>query len=119
MANATRNQKISRAMRLAWREANIICFDGKLSRPAFRVRDLSKNTSQALWEAAWNGTRETLSIDPKYCTSATKVICLILHEMIHQLQYLQKSDRTKKEHHGRFFLRHVARIKNITGWNVL
>jgi len=103
-------------MRTAWRKANALCFNGKLPRPAFRVRDLSKEDANALWEEK-NG-KEIISIDPVAVKNGHCLIRLMLHEMIHQLQFQQKSERTKKEQHGRFFRRHAERIELITGYYV-
>jgi hypothetical protein len=116
MATKTRNQKISRAMRLAWNKANEICFDGKLPRPAFRVRDLAKVNALALWEEK-NG-KEIISVDPIAVKNGRFLLRLMMHEMIHQLQWQQKSERTKREQHGRFFRRHADRIEAITGFHV-
>jgi hypothetical protein len=116
MATKTRNQRISLAMRLAWKKANAICFDNKLPRPMFRVRDLSSVNAIALWEEK-NG-REIISIDPSAVKNPTFLIRLVLHEMIHQLQWQQKSIRTIKEQHGRFFRHHADRIEAQTGLHV-
>ena len=115
---ATRNQKISRAMRKAWKEGNRLCFDGKLPRPTFYVDKnlLKKNTAQALWQSI--GGKQKISIDPAAIKNARYLIRLMLHEMIHQLQWQQKSERTKHEQHGRFFQAHCLRIQKLTGYNV-
>ena len=113
---ATRNQKISRAMQIAWRKANTLCFNGELPRPAFRVRILSHVNALALWEEK-NG-KEIISVDPIAVKNPTFLIRLVLHEMIHQLQWQQKSERTKREQHGRFFRRHADRIEAKTGLHV-
>lgn len=113
---ATKNQKISRAMQIAWRKGNALCFDGKLPRPAFRVESLTAENANALWHEK-NG-KEIISIDPSAVKNAHFLIRLMLHEMIHQLQWQQKSERTKQEQHGRFFRRHAERIEKLTGLHV-
>jgi SprT-like family len=114
----TRNQKISRAMRAIWREANAKFFDGALPRPHFRVRSLDHLDARALWESNHKNLGETISVDPDAFRSGAGLIRLMLHEMIHQLQWQQKSPRTQAEHHGRFFQRHCLRIRKLTGYNV-
>jgi hypothetical protein len=116
MAKATKNQKISRAMQIAWREANRLCFNGKLPRPAFRVESLIAENANALWHM--KGEKQFISVDPSAIKNATFLIRLMLHEMIHQLQWQQKSNRTKNEQHGRFFRRHAERIEKITGLQI-
>jgi len=103
-------------MRLAWKKANALCFDGKLPRPAFCVKTLEKENANGLWHMV-NG-QEIITIDPTAIKKADCLIRLMLHEMIHQLQWQQKSERTKNEQHGRFFRRHADRIKKITGFYV-
>jgi len=103
-------------MQIAWHKANAICFDGKLPRPAFRVCDLAEYDALALWHEK-NG-KEIISIDPLAIKNPTFLIRLVLHEMIHQLQWQQKSERTKREQHGRFFRRHADRIEKQTGLHV-
>jgi hypothetical protein len=116
MATKTRNQKISIAMRLAWRKANALCFNGELPRPMFRVCNLDKHNALALWEEK-NG-KEIISVDPAAVKNPTFLIRLVLHEMVHQLQYKQKSERTKREQHGRFFRHHADRIESQTGLHI-
>jgi predicted SprT family Zn-dependent metalloprotease len=115
---ATRDQKISRAMRTAWRIGNRVCFDNKLPRPAFRVdkKLLKRDTAQALWHVE-NG-KQIIKVDPSAVKNARYLIRLMLHEMVHQFQWQQKSERTRYEQHGRFFQRHCKRIKILTGYDV-
>jgi hypothetical protein len=117
MAKLTRNQKISYAMRAVWRVGNRICFDNKLPVPRFRVRSLEKEMAQALWQDT-EKFGQIISVDPDAVKSGRYLVRLILHEMIHQLQWQQKSERTKREHHGRFFQSHCVRIKMLTGYDV-
>ena len=113
---ATKNQKISKAMQIAWHKANALCFNGKLPRPAFRVKTLEKEEALALWHMV--GEKQIITVDPDAVKNPIFLIRLMLHEMIHQLQWQQKSERTKREQHGRFFRRHADRIEAQTGLHV-
>ena len=105
-------------MQIAWRKANALCFDGKLPRPAFRVDEnlLERNSAQAQWHEI--SGKQKISVDPAAVKNARYLVRLMLHEMIHQLQWQQKSERTRHEHHGRFFQAHCRRIKILTGYDV-
>jgi hypothetical protein len=90
-----------------WAKENARVFDGKLPRPIFVIKKM--DDYMGLWDVTKSG-KHRIAIDPRECSTKKSLHPVMLHEMIHQLQWMQKSPRTQSEHHGRFFQRHVLRI---------
>jgi len=107
MARMT-NSELNRYARSVWRTENPRLFGGRLQMPAFKIQALPE--ASGMWHHIGNPLRETISLDPKYCTTKIWTRIIVVHEMIHQLQAIQKSARTIAEQHGRFFQHHIVRI---------
>lgn len=108
MDNRTKSQFIISM----WYKENARLFGSQLVRPSLRIKALaSEGEFRGLWyRDPANGYRETLLFDPALLKTKTQLHVTLVHEMIHQLQALQKSQRTIDEQHGRFFKRHAYRI---------
>lgn len=106
---ATKTQ-FKRWMREIWREENVRCFDGALPSPILHVMHSKKLDWAGLQWLDTKTGKHHIAINTFFVTSKKMLRPVFVHEMIHQLQLLQKSERTKREHHGRFFVRHAFRI---------
>jgi hypothetical protein len=94
-------------MREIWASENARVFNNELPKPVFVVKHMSAEAG--LWNTTKSG-KHRITIDNRFCKTKKLVHRVMLHEMIHQLQDLQKSPRTIAEHHGRFFQGHMFRI---------
>jgi hypothetical protein len=101
----------TRAMRLyiqgIWELANIRFFESRLPKPRFYFTTMPDSDFAGYWDICKDG-KHRITINLACPDSDLRE--LILHEMIHQLQAIQKSKRTQREQHGRFFQRHHIRI---------
>jgi hypothetical protein len=97
-------------MREIWREENTRTFYGRLPKPRFSVVCLLPE-NRGLWHIC-RDNRHIIRLDPTCHKTKKDVRSTMLHEMIHQLQDISKSSRTRREMHGRFFQYHAARILN-------
>ena len=109
---ATHNTKALRAYVTGiWELANIRFFNSELPKPRFFFVKKLVGKAEAEFAGYWAlcaDGRHRITINLAYGDSDLRE--LIVHEMIHQLQAMQKSERTKREQHGRFFQRHHMRI---------
>jgi SprT-like family len=93
-----------------WYKENARLFGSQLLRPSLKIQDLAAfGEYSGLWHFDKN-KRETISLNPKYLKNKKWLRITLVHEMIHQLQAIQKSPRTVAEQHGRFFQQQVCRI---------
>jgi hypothetical protein len=105
---ATHDTKALRAYIVGvWELANISLFGSRLPKPRFYFVNRPKLDAAGSWDLCKDG-RERITVNLAFGDSDVRE--LIIHEMIHQFQYAQKSERTKREQHGRFFQRHHKRI---------
>ena len=97
-------------MRQIWRAENARCFGSRLPCPVLHAFGNKKlDWAGLMWLDTVTG-KHHIAINTSLVKSKTQLYPVFVHEMIHQLQLLQKSNRTRKEHHGRFFIRHALRI---------
>jgi hypothetical protein len=101
---------VASKMREIWAQENVRMFKGILPRPLFYVKRMPDATG--LWFLSKNGqgSKHTITIDNHRIRTMRQLQRVMVHEMIHQLQSLQKSVRTQQEMHGRFFRSHCIRI---------
>jgi predicted SprT family Zn-dependent metalloprotease len=103
-------QQMTKWMRVMWHEENTRCFGGILPRPMLHVvNSKSLDWAGLQWLDITTG-KHHIAINLYLVKSKKLLRPVFVHEMIHQLQLLQKSKRTRHEHHGRFFIRHAFRI---------
>ena len=107
-----REQNLRKWVPGIWEYLNINFFGGVLPRPRFRYTRFVIGVKPDFAGLQWITPAGThmMALDPNSITTRTQALSVVAHEMIHQLQLLQKSERTRREHHGRFFLRHAARL---------
>jgi hypothetical protein len=105
---ATHNTKLLRAyISGIWELANISLFNSRLPKPRFFFVNRPKADFAGYWGLCSDG-QHRITINLAFGDSDLRE--LIVHEMIHQFQMIQKSARTQAEQHGRFFQRHHTRI---------
>jgi hypothetical protein len=105
---ATHDTKALRAYIVGiWELANIRFFESQLPKPRFFFVHKRAKDFAGYWDLCKDGKHR---ITVNLAIGDSDVRELIIHEMIHQFQFIQKSERTKREHHGRFFQRHHKRI---------
>lgn len=90
-----------------WELANIHFFGSELPKPRFFFVKKHAKDYAGYWDMCKDG-KHRITINLAFGDSDLRE--LIVHEMIHQLQAIQKSERTQREQHGRFFQRHHKRI---------
>jgi len=114
---ATR-QQIARWMPEIWQWANDTIFGGMLPRPSFYYNSDKENGGlmyvvadrRFRYQHHVGRRRHVIEISTRVIKSKRILRSVMIHEMIHQLQHLQKSKRTRFEHHGRFFQRWADNI---------
>ena len=105
---ATHDRKALRAYIVGiWELANISLFDSRLPKPRFFFVNRPMVDAAGYWDICKDGSHR-ITVNLAFGDSELRE--LIIHEMIHQFQFIQKSKRTKREQHGRFFQRHHIRI---------
>jgi hypothetical protein len=95
-----------------WAYLNVNHFGGQLPKPRFYYTGKLGTYAKDFAGLQWTGPkgRHCMAIDPNSVETRVQALTVVAHEMIHQLQLLQCSERTQREHHSRFFLRHAARL---------
>lgn len=96
-------------MREIWTEENDRTFYGKLPRPRLYLAKLD-NDWFGYCEICDDFHKIVLHFDGKFRWTKAMIREILIHEMIHQYQAIQKSARTRKEIHGSFFQYHHIRI---------
>ena len=101
-----------------WERANAEIFGGILPRPSFYYN--SEKDSGGLmytlpdkrfrYQFRVGRRRHVIEISTRVIKTKRILRSVMIHEMIHQLQALKKSKRTRFEHHGRFFQRWADNI---------
>lgn len=99
-------------MREIWREENDRYFYGKLPYPRMYLAKLGDDWF-GYCEICDDFHKIVLHFDGKFRWTKAMIREILVHEMIHQYQAIQKSARTRKEIHGRFFQYHHIRIFGI------
>jgi hypothetical protein len=94
-----------------WYRENERLFASRLVRPSLQIHNLEAQGFSGLWfyDHA-NKNRETIQLCPNHGHTKKWLHIVLVHEMIHQFQAIQKSQRTIDEQHGRFFQQHICRI---------
>jgi hypothetical protein len=90
-----------------WELANITLFGSRLPKPRFYFENKPNADFAGHFMTCKDG-KHRITVNLAFGDSDLRE--LIVHEMIHQFQMIQKSERTQREQHGRFFQRHHIRI---------
>lgn len=96
-------------MREAYAELNREYWHNRLPKCRFYVMDLTADNWYG-FHTLQKDSIHRITLDTKNNWSRVKIYNVMAHEMIHAAQCLAKSERTKKEIHGRFFQYHHIRI---------